>query len=289
MFIEIFPYSCFLSHIGAFWGAFLAPILVVILFNVVIFTCVVVVLIRHTRRTASGNMEALNKKSIILIVIRVGGVMFLFGLTWLFAILTFSVPGLRETFQILFTVLNSFQGFFIFLFLCVFNKDAQESWKGTYVGRKLSSLFQSQSSNYSSGNITSKRNATPKDNLSSGTNRVTLEKSNPSENSYESSTGYKANTLVIANKLSSEKDLELSDKALPNEGMVKEFTTTESAIDQTVSVNIEKDISKEKEFSKSNNPELKIKIRRFSTKREGKHHVEEMEVELYSDSDAEGI
>ena len=55
--------------------------------------------------------------------------MSLFGLTWLFAILTVSVSGLRETFQILFAVFNSFQGFFIFLFFCVLNKEARDSWR----------------------------------------------------------------------------------------------------------------------------------------------------------------
>ena len=68
--------------------------------------------------------------------------MFLFGLTWLFAILTFSVTGLRETFQILFVVFNSFQGFFIFLFVCVLNKEVLESWReflscGTYQSKLL--------------------------------------------------------------------------------------------------------------------------------------------------------
>jgi hypothetical protein len=47
----------------------------------------------------------------------ISGILFLFGLTWLFFILTFSVSGLRETFQILFTVFNSLQGFFIFIFI----------------------------------------------------------------------------------------------------------------------------------------------------------------------------
>ena len=65
-------------------------------------------------------------------MIGISGVMFLFGLTWLFAIFTFSVPKLklRESFQILFTVFNSLQGFFIFVFFCLFHRDARNSWKG---------------------------------------------------------------------------------------------------------------------------------------------------------------
>ena len=63
----------------------------------------------------------------IRLLISITGVMFLFGLTWLFAALTVSSASL--VFQILFALFNSLQGFFIFLFFCVFSSDARESWK----------------------------------------------------------------------------------------------------------------------------------------------------------------
>lgn len=120
--------SCFLSHNGAFWGTFLGPILAMMVFNVVIFVCVIVVLVRHTRDAAARRMEVVGCKATIRLLTSIGGVMCLFGLTWLFALLTFSTTGLRETFQILFTVFNSFQGFFIFLFITV-NKETINSCK----------------------------------------------------------------------------------------------------------------------------------------------------------------
>lgn len=59
----------------------------------------------------------------------ISGVMVLFGLTWLFGILTVvPVSGLQEAFQIIFTIFNAFQGFFIFLFFCVLNREARHSW-----------------------------------------------------------------------------------------------------------------------------------------------------------------
>ena len=71
-------------------------------------------------------------------MIRIGGVMSLFGLTWLFAILTaVSTPALREIFQILFTVFNSLQGAFIFLFFCVMNEEARKLWKEFFFGKFL--------------------------------------------------------------------------------------------------------------------------------------------------------
>ena len=57
--------------------------------------------------------------------------MFLFGLTWFFGALTvtgFGDARASTAFQVLFVIFNAFQGFFIFLFLCVLSKDARESW-----------------------------------------------------------------------------------------------------------------------------------------------------------------
>ena len=151
--------SCFLSHPGAFWGAFLAPILAVMVFNIVIFIWVIVVLVRHTRGTAARKKESVSNKTIIRLMISISGVMFLFGLTWLFAILTFSAPGLRETFQALFTVFNSFQGFFIFLFFCVFSKEAREYWKEVLSCGRYTSQFlhPSQTRNVSSSGAGAKK------------------------------------------------------------------------------------------------------------------------------------
>ena len=111
-------------------------------FNVVIFICVLVVLIKKMRSTATlkkeagGKDKAINGKSIVQLMIGIGFVMFLFGLTWLFAILTFqSSHGVRETFQILFTVLNSLQGLFIFIFLCVVSSEARDEWKKVFKWR----------------------------------------------------------------------------------------------------------------------------------------------------------
>ena len=77
--------------------------------------------------------QKIDHKKAVQFMVRISGVMALFGLTWLFAILTVSVPGLRETFQILFTIFNSLQGFFTFILLCILNRDARESWKQTFV------------------------------------------------------------------------------------------------------------------------------------------------------------
>lgn len=136
--------SCFLSHPGAFWGAFLAPLLAIILFNVVIFVCVIVVLVKHVKKTASLKNQSVSKNDAIRLIFSIGGVMTLFGLTWLFAILTFSTTGLRETFQILFTIFNSFQGLFIFVFLCVMSSEIRDEWKAFFTIKPQISTPQKQ-------------------------------------------------------------------------------------------------------------------------------------------------
>ena len=154
-------HSCFLSHVAAFWGAFLGPLLLVMVFNIIIFVCVVVVLIRHLRTSAALKKDAVDKKSIIRLMISLGGVMSIFGLTWLFAILTIrSTPALRETFQILFTLFNSLQGFFIFLFLCVIAADAREEWKKIFSCVKFRSWYTQTSSNFTKGTNLKNSNGT---------------------------------------------------------------------------------------------------------------------------------
>ena len=195
--ILFLSFSCFLSHPGAFWGAFLVPILAVMVVSVVIFIWVIVILVRHTRGTAARKKEAVSSKTIIRLMISISGVMFLFGLTWLFAILTFSAPGLRETFQALFTVFNSFQGFFIFLFFCVFSKEAREYWKEVLSCGRYTSQFlhPSQTRNISSSGAFAKK--IKKAIVSTGISSLSAEKSGyASETISKVSNHYESNTIV---------------------------------------------------------------------------------------------
>ena len=192
--ILFLSFSCFLSHPGAFWGAFLVPILAVMVFSVVIFIWIIVILVRHTRGTAARKKEAVSNKTIIRLMISISGVMFLFGLTWLFAILTFSAPGLRETFQALFTVFNSFQGFFIFLFFCVFSKEAREYWKEVLSCDGYTSQFLHTRNVSSSGAFAKKiKKAT----VSTGISSSSAEKSGyASETISKVSNHYESNTII---------------------------------------------------------------------------------------------
>ena len=128
----LFPLcSCFISDPAVFFGAFLGPIFAILIINVVIFVLVTRVIIRHTRSKLDRANEQMKKRTAIRLIIGIAGIMLLFGLTWLFGALTvtgFGSATASTAFQVLFVICNAFQGFFIFLFFCVFNKDARDLW-----------------------------------------------------------------------------------------------------------------------------------------------------------------
>lgn len=110
------------------FGAFLVPILATLVFNCTIFVLVIRVLIKHSQKKF-GNKNKKDKKTVENVkrlLISIFGIMFLFGLTWLFGALTISDASLA--FQFLFAIFNSLQGFFIFVFFCVLGKEARELW-----------------------------------------------------------------------------------------------------------------------------------------------------------------
>ena len=147
-------HSCFIGDVRVFFAAFLGPIFAVLLFNLIIYIIVIVVLIKHSRNKlgkAMGNKK--QRKSNIRLAINMLGVMILFGLTWVLGAFTISEASL--TFQILFAVFNSLQGFFIFIFFCVLSPEVRQLWLetvscGHYVTSKPSS-YSGAKKGYSTG------------------------------------------------------------------------------------------------------------------------------------------
>eukprot|EP00731_Ephydatia_muelleri_P018411 Em0011g451a len=114
---------CFISNVTVFFAAFLGPILLILAFNAVIFTVVIAVIIKHTiKRSIDHNRKA----DSIQLMINIISVFVLFGLTWIFGALT--IMKAAPIFQIVFTILNSFQGFLIFILFCVLKKEIRSSW-----------------------------------------------------------------------------------------------------------------------------------------------------------------
>ena len=120
-----------------FYGAFLGPIGAILIFNSIVFAIIAKTAIKHRKKKTSKEVT-----TVIGLILRLIFVTFLLGLTWVFGALTI-VSEASLAFQILFALLNSLQGLFLFLFFCVLNKDARKSWKRVFSCGRDKRPFQS--------------------------------------------------------------------------------------------------------------------------------------------------
>ncbi|XP_070567743.1 adhesion G-protein coupled receptor G6-like [Ptychodera flava] len=120
---------CWLSQ-NAFYGAFLVPFGVILIFNTVIY-CLVIYQICGLNSKAMTASERFNIQAQLRAAI---GLMVLLGLTWTFAIFAISEASL--VFMYLFAIFNCLQGLFIFVFHCALKTDIQNGWKRTFCGQE---------------------------------------------------------------------------------------------------------------------------------------------------------
>ena len=110
-----------------FFVAFLTPVLTVFIFNSVVFVLVTKVIFQHTFMSRSAKSKIKRSiKQTKQFILSLFSIMILFGLTWIFG--AFTISGASTTFQYLFAICNSLQGFLIFIFFSVIPKDARQSW-----------------------------------------------------------------------------------------------------------------------------------------------------------------
>ena len=117
--------SCFISDPGVFFGAFLGPIFLITLFNIVIFFYAGFVItslkLKQERMKKAAHQNKAQKgqissKEVSKLLISVAGFMVLLGLPWI--VMVFMVVGVATNIyaafaiQLLFVLFNSFQGFF---------------------------------------------------------------------------------------------------------------------------------------------------------------------------------
>ena len=121
--LSTFHFSCVIRG-NPFYVAVLLPTAAILLVNAVVLILVMRGLTKGTNKLKASKTE--NRE-----FFRQARIAFqcsiLLGLTWLFAIL--AVGELTDTFQWLFCIFNSFQGFFIFIFYTARNNDAKTEWK----------------------------------------------------------------------------------------------------------------------------------------------------------------
>ena len=102
------------------------------IFNGIIFLTVVRILLK--KRKAVQRKAGGKGKGVLKTLISIVAIMMLFGITWVFGV--FTIGGASVVFQFLFAITNSFEGFFVFLFLCVLREDVRELWKEFLCCRK---------------------------------------------------------------------------------------------------------------------------------------------------------
>ena len=119
----------------AFYGAFLAPVLLLMAINVIIFLMVMKEIYNIPHMCEKANRLSHFRATVSVFV--------LLGLNWLFAGLAATVGTL--VFHYLFTITCSFQGLFIFLLHGIMKKDFQDAWCIPTTKTRVMQLFRSSS------------------------------------------------------------------------------------------------------------------------------------------------
>lgn len=132
-----------------FYLAYLTPILAIITAN---FVVMILTFRKVFEKSAAAKSNQLDASKRIRIVVSCS---ILMGITWILGV--FAIGELRFTFQILFTIFNSLQGLFIFVFYCALNKEAVNEWKRLF---GISARDSSSSTRKSSQASTRKRKLT---------------------------------------------------------------------------------------------------------------------------------
>ena len=118
-----YSFSCVVLGNSFYFGVLL-PVVVIMLVNLVVLIMVMRSLTNKSNSRISSTRRQTGKIK-ARSALTCGT---LLGLTWFLAV--FAIKELKFTFQLLFTIFNSLQGFFIFIFYTLMNKDAQKEWKG---------------------------------------------------------------------------------------------------------------------------------------------------------------
>eukprot|EP00106_Octopus_bimaculoides_P009406 XP_014776848.1 PREDICTED: G-protein coupled receptor 126-like [Octopus bimaculoides] len=108
---------CWLSK-TAFYAAFLAPVAIILLFNITMFFVVM------WRLNSLQNDKKFVHNTKKVRVFGVVGLCFLLGLPWVLAFFAFDEAA--EVFNHLFTIFNTLQGMFIFICYCIYKKDTRD-------------------------------------------------------------------------------------------------------------------------------------------------------------------
>ncbi|XP_060096686.1 adhesion G protein-coupled receptor E5 [Heteronotia binoei] len=115
--------QCWLSMERGFLWSFLAPVCLIILINAIVF---VVTIWKLTKKFADINPDMSQLKKQKVLVITAIAQLCILGTTWIFGMFQFSEHSLVMSY--IFTILNSLQGFFIFVLHCLLKKQVRNDY-----------------------------------------------------------------------------------------------------------------------------------------------------------------
>ncbi|NXR56390.1 AGRG2 protein, partial [Hippolais icterina] len=111
---------CWIKNRIAFYITAVGYFCLIFLINISMFIVVLIQLCRIKKKKQLGAQ----RKTSIQDLRSVAGLTFLLGITWGFAFFT-----VNEVFTYLFTIFNTLQGFFIFIFYCVTKENVRKQWR----------------------------------------------------------------------------------------------------------------------------------------------------------------
>ena len=122
-------FSCFIQIDYAFYFTHLLLLALVVVVNTIIFALVMHQLICGRKTTSLAHIKQDNREETLKRVHNAIAITFLLGLTWVFGLLSLIHEDSSLTFQVLFCIFNSLQGFVIFVMFCVRQPGVIAVWK----------------------------------------------------------------------------------------------------------------------------------------------------------------
>ncbi|GCB64799.1 hypothetical protein scyTo_0009871 [Scyliorhinus torazame] len=134
--------NCWLRVENGFVWSFLGPVYLIILVNTFLFT---VTLYTLNEQLSNRDVKVSKIKDTRMLTFKAIGQVFILGCTWILGLFHFQEETVAMAY--LFTIVNSFQGTFIFIMLCVLNPKMRAEFHKwiTSISRTRRSLFESES------------------------------------------------------------------------------------------------------------------------------------------------
>ncbi|XP_038058912.1 adhesion G-protein coupled receptor G2-like isoform X2 [Patiria miniata] len=155
---------CWLSGLS-FYISFLLPVCLVLVFNIVVFVAVTWKLCR-LRRSKISTSDRFNVAAQLRATV---SVTILLGLTWILGF--FAIGAASLTFSYLFAAFNSLQGFAVFVFQCLLQREMRQRWVQACCPNCAPETGDTKSGVYSTSRNQTTR--TPNNNWSKGTTNTT--------------------------------------------------------------------------------------------------------------------